>query len=299
MTNINQKIIPHLWFDKEAKEAADFYVSTFRNGSKVKDTTVIRNTPSGDCDFIIFDLLGLEFMAISAGPLFKFNPSISFLISCKTKEEVDELYERLSKEGKTLMALDSYPFSERYAWIQDKYGVSWQIILITGTEIRQSIVPTLMFTNNVCGKAEEAINFYTSIFHDSKIKDIMRYSKGQEPELEGKIAHASFVLENQEFAVMESAREHGFTFNEAISLLVNCDSQEEIDYYWEKLSADPDAEQCGWMKDKYGVSWQINPGIVREMLKDKDPQKVSRVTETFLKMKKFDIRKLKNVYEGK
>jgi predicted 3-demethylubiquinone-9 3-methyltransferase (glyoxalase superfamily) len=152
-----QKITPHLWFDKEAQEAAEFYVSVFPE-SKIKDTTTLHNTPSGTVDIVTIELLGQEFMLISAGPLFKFN--------------------------------------------------------------------------------------------------------------------------------------------EAISFMVYCDTQEEIDYYWEKLSAVPEAEQCGWLKDKYGLSWQIVPTAMDEMMKEKDNKKLARVTEAFLKMKKFDIASLKRAYEG-
>jgi predicted 3-demethylubiquinone-9 3-methyltransferase (glyoxalase superfamily) len=152
-----QKIRPHLWFDKEAKKAAEFYTSIFPN-SKIVNMTTIRDTPSGDCDIVSFELLGQPFMAISAGPLFKFNESISFMVSCS--------------------------------------------------------------------------------------------------------------------------------------------SQEEIDYYWGKLSAVPEAEQCGWLKDKFGLSWQIVPAIMDEIMSDKDEKKLARVTEAFLKMKKFDIQALKRAYKG-
>jgi len=153
-----QKITPHLWFDKEAKEAAEFYVSVFPK-SNVKDTTTLHNTPSGTVDIVTIELLGQEFMLLSAGPLFKFN--------------------------------------------------------------------------------------------------------------------------------------------EAISFIVYCDAQEEIDYYWAKLSAVPEAEQCGLLKDKYGLSWQIVPTAMSDMLKDKDKKKLARVTEAFLKMKKFDIETLQRAYEGR
>ncbi len=153
-----------------------------------------------------------------------------------------------------------------------------------------------MFTDKQAGKAEEAINFYADVFHDAKVGDILRYSKGEEPDREGTIKHASFRLEGQEFAAMDSALEHGFAFNEAISLIVHCRKQEEIDHYWENLSADPSAEQCGWLKDKYGVSWQIVPVVLEEMLRDTDREKVARVTEAFLKMKKLDIEVLKKAY---
>src|ERR1051325_8079632 len=161
-----QKITPHLWFDKEAKEAAEFYASLVPN-STVKNITTLHNTPSGDCDVVSFVLSGQPFMAISAGPLFKFNPSVSFHVKCKTKGEVDAIWEKLSQGGKVLMPLGPYPFSERFGWIEDKYGLSWQLIFAGEIEASQKIIPVLMFVSKVCGKAEEAINFYVSVFKNS------------------------------------------------------------------------------------------------------------------------------------
>jgi len=150
-------ITPHLWFDKEAKQAAEFYVSIFPN-SEITHASTIKNTPPGDCDVVSFKLNGQPFMAISAGPLFKFTEAISFVIPCE--------------------------------------------------------------------------------------------------------------------------------------------SQEEIDYYWEKLAADPNAGQCGWLKDKFGLSWQITPTALGEMMGSGDPARTARVTQAFLKMKKFDIAALRRAYEG-
>ncbi len=291
-----QKITLHLWFDKEAKEAAEFYTSIFKD-SEIKNVTTLHNTPSGSADLVTIDLIGQEFTLISAGPLFKFNPSVSFLVAFKTKDELVALWESLSADGLILMELGEYPFSEKYGWVQDKYGVSWQLIFTT-SGIKQRITPTLMFVNNNREKAEEAINFYTSVFHKAKVDDILRYTIGEEPDREGTIKHAAFTLEGQEFAAMDSAHEHNFTFNEAISFMVYCKNQKEIDYYWEKLSADPSAEQCGWLKDKYGVSWQIVPIIMNEMMNSNDEKKIARVIEAFLQMKKFDIAKLKKAYAG-
>lgn len=301
-----QKITPHLWFDKEAKEAAEFYASIFGEGSKVKNVTTLSDTPSGSVDVVTFDLIGFEFMAISAGPLFKFNPSASFHVICKTKEKVDELWKRLSEGGEALMELGEYPFSKRYGWIQDKYGLSWQLIYFEDVKDDQRITPVLLFVGEVCGRAEEAINFYASVFSgpfgksqgSSEVRDVMRYSKGEEPDKEGTVRYADFSLLGIKFGAMDSAREHRFAFNEAISFMVRCDSQEEIDYYWEKLSAVPEAEQCGWLKDKFGLSWQIVPSVMDKMMADKDEKKRARVTEAFLKMKKFDIAELKKAYEA-
>jgi predicted 3-demethylubiquinone-9 3-methyltransferase (glyoxalase superfamily) len=293
-----QKITPHLWFDKEAKEAAELYTSVF-NDSKIKNITTLNNTPSGTVEIVTIELLKQKFTLISAGPLFKFNPSISFLVACKTKGEVDALWERLSKGGTSLMELDGYPFSERYGWVQDRYGLSWQLMFMGERKVEQEITPTLMFVDKQCGNAEEAINFYVTVFHDSRVGDILRYSRGEEPDKAGTIKHAAFRLGGQEFAAMDSARVHDFTFNEAISFMVHCEAQEEIDYYWGKLSADPKAEQCGWLKDKYGVSWQIVPTIMDEMMKNGSREQIDRVTKAFLPMKKMDIAKLKEAYDGR
>ncbi len=295
--SIQQKITPNLWFDKEAKQAAQFYISIFKD-SKIKETLTIKDTPSGDSDLVTIELSGQEFMLISAGPFFKLNPSISFMVMCTTKEETQELYRQLSDGGQILMEFGSYLFSELYGWVNDKYGISWQIMYSNNASIKQKIVPKLMFSGNVAGKIQEAIEFYISIFHNSALGSVSRYGKGQEPDAEGTIAHATFTLENQEFAAMDSAFPHYFGFNEALSFIVHCKDQQEIDYYWNKLSADPKAEICGWLKDKYGVSWQITPDVLSEMLKDVDETKRKRVTEAFLKMKKLDIAALERAYQG-
>lgn len=300
------KITPHLWFDKQAKEAAELYTSLIPN-SKIKNVRTLHNTPSGDCDIVSFQLSGQPFMAISAGPLFKFNPSVSFHLKCKTKDEVDAIWEKLSPGGKVLIPLDSYPFSERYGWLEDKYGLSWQVILTGDREMTNRITPVLMFVGNVCGKTEEAINFYAHVFKNSPAgaegttdaNILARYGNGEEPERAGTVRYASFTLLGQEFGAMDSAREHKFAFNEAISFMVPCDTQEEIDYYWEKLSGDPKAGQCGWLKDKYGLSWQVTPTILNKMLGGEDKERMARVTQAFLKMKKFDIHALNRAYEGK
>jgi predicted 3-demethylubiquinone-9 3-methyltransferase (glyoxalase superfamily) len=292
-----QKIIPHLWFDKEAKEAAELYASAIP-GSRIVSTTTLNNTPSGSTEIVSFELAGYAFQAISAGPYFKLNPAVSFHVKCQTKSEVDVIWGKLSPGGQVLMELGSYPFSERYCWVQDKYGLSWQIIYAGGDEIKQKITPVLMFVGGVCGKTEEAINYWTSVFSEASVGHVMRYGKGEEPDKEGTVKYATFTLFGQEFGAMDSAYEHAFGFNEAISFLVNCDTQEEIDHYWSKLSAMPEAEQCGWLKDKFGFSWQIVPKNMGKMLSGNDPERIQRVTQAFLVMKKLDIAKLQEVYEG-
>ena len=292
-----RNITPHLWFDKEAKEAAEFYVSTFPE-SRITSVRTITDTPSGDCDIVSFELFGQPFQAISAGPLFKFTPAVSFFVTCGTKEEVTEYWSALSDGGSTLMPLESYPFSDLYGWCQDRYGLSWQVGYAGDREITQRITPTLMFTGEVCGRAEEAMRFYTSLFDNSGVGDILPYGPGQEPDEQGTVQYANFTLEGRHFAAMDSARAHEFGFNEAISLMVDCNSQEEIDHYFDSLSSDPSAEQCGWLKDKFGLSWQIVPARLDEFMAEGTKEQVDRVTQAFLQMKKFDLAELEKAYQG-
>ncbi|MDQ7859020.1 MAG: VOC family protein [Armatimonadota bacterium] len=292
-----KRIVPHLWYDKEAREAAEFYCAVFPD-STITNVTTLRDTPSGDCDVVSFELAGQPFVAISAGPLFRFNPSVSFLVACRTKGEVDDLWRALSEGGAVLMPLDAYPFNERYGWTTDRYGLSWQVMHAGDRAIRQAITPTLMFTGKVGGKTEEAITFYTSVFRNARVGHIVRYGKGEEPDREGTVKHATFELLGQQFAAMDSARAHPFAFNEAISLMVSCDTQEEIDYYWSRLSYVLEAEQCGWLKDPYGLSWQIVPSGMDEMMRRGSREQIARVTQAFLAMKKFDLAALQRAYEG-
>jgi len=300
-----QTITPHLWYDKEAREAAEFYTTVFPN-STITNVTTLHNTPSGDCDVVSFTLWGYSFQAISAGPLFTFNPSISFMVNfdpsqdTDAKTRIDAIWSKLVDGGKILMPLDAYPFSERYGWVQDKYGLSWQLILTNPEgEVRPRIIPSLMFVGNVCGKAEEASDFYLSVLQNSRRGTIARYPAGMEPDQEGTVMFTDFKLDGQWFTAMDSAHGHDFAFNEAISFIVHCDTQEEIDYYWDSLSAVPEAEQCGWLKDKYGVSWQIVPTAMDVMLASGDQDKIARVTEAFLTMKKLNIAALMRASQGR
>jgi predicted 3-demethylubiquinone-9 3-methyltransferase (glyoxalase superfamily) len=293
-----QKITPHLWYDKEAFEAANLYVSIFPN-SKITNRYFIYNTPSDTADIITFEIMGYEIGAMSAGPIFKLNPSVSLLVTCTTKDQVDEYWKKLSPGGKALMELGAYPFSERYVWVEDKYGLSWQLMYSNAADAKQNVRPVIMFVGDAAGKAEEAINFWTSVFPDSKIKDLMRYEKGEEPDKAGTIKFGSFKLFGQEFAAMDSAHEHKFNFSELLSFIINCETQEEIDHYWEILSAVPEAEACGWLKDKFGFSWQVSPKMLDKLLAGDDREKIDRMSQCLLEMKKLDITKLMAAYDGK
>ena len=304
MASIRQRIVPHLWYDKEAAEAARFYASVFPE-SRVTSVNTIHDTPSGDAGQVSFEIWGQPFMAISGGPYFKLNPAVSFFVNFDPSREkdaaerLDEVWDKLAEGGTALMPLGEYPFSKRYGWIQDKFGVSWQLILTNPAgEERPAIIPSLLFVGDQCGKAEEAMSFYLSVFKDSRQGLLTRYPAGSAPDQEGTIMFADFMLENLWFTVMDSAHNHQFSFNEAVSFMVSCDSQEEIDYYWDKLSAVPEAEQCGWLKDAFGISWQIIPAEMNEMMTKGTPEQLARVTKAFLQMKKFELAELRKAYKG-
>ncbi len=156
----------------------------------------------------------------------------------------------------------------------------------------QKITPFLWFDNN----AEEAMNFYVSVFKSSKALSVTRYGEGS-PGPKGTVMTASFQLEGQEFIALNGGPH--FKFTEAVSFFVNCETQEEVDELWEKLSAGGEKSRCGWLKDKYGLSWQIVPTVLGKLLQDKDAAKAKRVMEAMLQMDKIDIARLKQAYEGK
>lgn len=296
---MKSKITYCLWFDPKilgAEAAAKFYTGIFKNSKTTGITRNATDTPSGKEGTVLtvgFNIEGQEFIGLNGGPEFKINPSISFFVHCKTEKEVSQLWERLSENGTVLMPLDKYFFSKKYGWIQDKFGVSWQLIL-SEDKIKQVIVPSLLFVGKAYGKVKEAMKFYTAVFKDSGIGNVSPYGAGMEPEKKDSIAYAEFQLEKQWFSAMESAREHHFYFNEGLSFVVNCDTQKEIDSYWKKLSAVPEAEICGWLKDKYGVSWQVVPANLSKLLQGKDLEKSKRVMQAIMKMKKLDIASLES-----
>jgi predicted 3-demethylubiquinone-9 3-methyltransferase (glyoxalase superfamily) len=275
-------IYPCLWFDGKAKEAAIFYGTIFANSKIHADTPVM----------VTFELAGQTFMGLNGGPMFKPNPSISFYAVFETTDELENAWQKLMEGGNTLMPLNKYPWSEKYGWLNDQFGISWQLTFGKESELGQKITPVLMFTKEQAGKAEQAIAFYSGIFDHSSVKLIARYEPG-EPDVTGTIKHAQFKLNQQLFMAMDSSMPHAFTFNEGISFVVTCDSQDDIDYFWNKLTDGGEESMCGWLKDKYGVSWQIVPTILGELMTG-SPEKANRAMQALLQMKKLDIAKLVN-----
>ena len=287
-----QKIVPHLWFDTQAVEAANWYVSIFEH-SRILHVSSLEGTPSGRVDTVEFELDGVEFSAISAGPYFELNASVSLMVTCRSAEEVDRLYAHLSQGATELMPLGEYPFSKRYVWLADRYGVNWQLTCFETDEIAQKIRPNLLFAGSACGKVKEALAFYQRVFPGAQLGYVNHYTPGEAEDPRAKINYAELTLFGFQFVLMDHGAGGDEAFNEAFSFMVLCEDQAEIDAYWNALSAVPEAEQCGWLKDRFGLSWQIVPAEMADVLASLSGEAKMRYTEAFLQMKKLDIAALR------
>ncbi|QHN43037.1 VOC family protein [Candidatus Mycosynbacter amalyticus] len=278
-----QKITPNLWCNGNAEEMVDFYRNAFTDFEVLHTENYPESRDEGLADFqqdlagkvltIQFRVHDLEFVAINAGPEFTPNPSISFFVNFdpsrgQTQEQLDELWGKLSDDGTVLMELGEYPFSPHYGWIQDKFGVSWQLILTNPDgEPRPTIVPSLLFTDKSQNQAHYAAELYVSLFDDAAVGNMSTYGQDMGPAKADSIAYGDFRIGEQWLAVMDNGGvEHKFNFTEGVSLSVACKDQAEIDKLWGILSTVPEAEQCGWCKDKFGVSWQIVPANIDELM---------------------------------
>ena len=298
-----QKIIPFLWYDTQAEDTARFYTSVFKN-SKMGSTTKYNEASAkasgmkaGSVMTASFEIDGYGFTAVTGGSVFKINPSISFFYHSKDEKEIDDLWTKLSEGGKALMDLNTYDWSKKYGWVEDKFGLSWQLML-TEDDVKHKIVPCLLFVDKNYGKAEEAMNFYLSVFNNSKVEGIYKYGPDSAPNIENTVMYEDFILDGTKFAAMDGAGKHNFIFNEAISFVVNCKNQEEIDYYWSKLSAVPQSEMCGWLKDKYGISWQVVPTVLSKLLANNDAKKSQSVMKALLQMKKINVSELEKAFNS-
>lgn len=250
----NATISTALWFDNQAKEALTFYSSIFPNSR-------INQSNEAVTDALLF---GVHFTGINGGPMFKPNPSISFMVILDTEAEVDSIWQALSPKGKVLMQLDTYPWSPHYGWVEDEYGVSWQLYLGDAKDVNeQRIVPTLMFTKEQNGKCEEALAFYQSVFPEYQQFGILRHQEG---ELAGMVQHTQLSINNFLIMAMDGGNMHDFKFNEGVSLVLHCDTQEDIDYFWNAFTKEGEESRCGWCKDSFGVSWQIIPKNISVLL---------------------------------
>ncbi len=273
-----QRIVPNLWFDHTAAEAVEFYTRVFPD-ARVIDTKHyptdgledFQKDLAGDVLYVDFEVRGYRFIAINAGPDVTVNPSISFFLSFDpstdpdAREHLTSLWGALVEGGKELMPLGEYDFSGWYGWVQDKYGISWQLMLTDPGGESPFVVPSLMFTEGVQNRASEAIDYYTSVF-GGHAGTVMHYPEDADSLAAGGVMFGDFELLGQWFAAMDSGVTHGFTFNIGVSLMLHCTDQAELDRWWSQLSAVPEAEQCGWCVDRFGVSWQLVPANLEELM---------------------------------
>ena len=277
---MNNNIHPCIWYDGNAKQAAEFYCGVFSDSKITADTPMV----------IKWELAGQTFMGLNGGPMFKTNPSVSFLIICEEDDEIEMLWKALSEDGMVMMPLDKYDWSERYGFVQDKFGLAWQIMKGKYSDVNQKITPTLLFVGNSFGKAEAAVKYYTEIIKPSSVDGILLYAENEGPAA-GCVKHSQFILDGKVFMAMDGYGEHKFAFNEGISFVVECKDQEEIDYFSNTLTSDGGQESmCGWLKDKFGVSWQIIPKNIGALMMD--PVNGQKAMQALMQMKKIDIAKL-------
>lgn len=277
---MKEKITPCLWFDNQAKEAADLYCSVFKDSRITAQSPIVTG----------IEVSGQGITLLDGGPKYRPNPSISFYYVCETTNEFDRIWKAFSKGGTVMMPADKYLWSEKYGWITDRFNISWQLGVGKFSDVGQKITPCLMFTGKQCGRADEAIAHYSSIFKDSKADGILRYGANESPDKEGNVKHAQIAFLGYKFMLMESAAAHDFTFTEGVSLTIHCETQEEIDYYWEKLTESGKESMCGWLKDKFGVSWQIIPTILSDIMGD--PARAGKAAQAFMSMRKLDIEQI-------
>lgn len=284
------KFSPCLWFNGKVEEAAEFYVNAFEQGkiNKVDYYVDSEHQPKGSVLTISLTLAGQEVILLNGGPEFNFTPAISFFVECETEAQIDKLWETLSHNGEVLMEFGSYPFSKKYGWLKDQYGVSWQLVL---SETPQSIAPSFLFVGEQFGKAEEAMNQWIEIFGEGQVEYVQKNP-------DGTVAQALFTMHGQPFRVMDSGEAHDFTFTMATSFYVYCKDQAEIDRLWDAVTAKGKEWPCGWMEDEYGVCWQTVTKDMDKLFDNSDPDRAYRVMQELYKMKRIDIAALRKAYEG-
>ena len=270
-----QTIIPHIWINRVADDATEFYLSALPDTRVVERWTYpeeglldFQEEFAGEPLTVEFDIGGYRLAMINAGDEFTPTPAISFFLNFDPSQrddargDLDRTWARLTDGGQVLLELGEYPFSPHYGWVADRYGVNWQLMLTDPEgEPRPFVIPNLMFCGPAQNKAQEAVDFYASVFPEAQVGNRVHYEGSTDS-----VIFSEFQIRGEWLTAMDSAVEQPFTFTPGISLLFNARGQEEIDHLWNALSAVPEAEQCGWLQDRYGVSWQIAPDNLNELL---------------------------------
>lgn len=269
---MKKQLTPCLWYDAKAQEAARIYCSVFAEAKIMTQSPFVTEIQVNGQNIILLD----------GGPKYYPNASVSFYYICEQREEFDRIWNAFKEGGTILTPAGKYPWGEHYGWITDKYGVSWQLALGKISDVGQKITPCFLFSGKQYGRAEEAIEHYGSIFKNTAVDGVLRDD-------EGKVKHAQMSLDGQKLMLMDSAA-HKFVFTEGVSLTIFCETQQEIDYYWDKLTESGAESMCGWLRDKFGVSWQIIPTVLSKIMTD--PKKAGKAAQAFMSMRKLNIEQI-------
>jgi len=277
---MRKSIYPSIWFDGQAKEAAEFYISAFGKGRILDENPIV----------VAFQLHDQQFIGINGGDQFRPNASISFMLVGESPQEIDTLWKQLAADGSIMMPLDSYPWSAYYGWVADRYGVNWQLYLGKLDDVNNhKIVPTLMFSHSQQGRCEQALHFYSNVFADFRPYDFLRYTEGA---FSGQIQHTQFNVQDILLMAMDSEVPQDFSFTEGVSLVLECQDQGEIDYYRNAFTKDGEESMCGWCKDPFGVSWQVIPHNLKQLIFD--TPNAANASQSLRQMKKIEIATLIN-----
>ena len=294
-----QKVVPNIWCNGNAEEAGAFYAEAL----PLADSAVASRYPTaGLPDFqaamageplvVNVTVDGYRIALINAGPEFAPNPSISLVLNFDpnhigdARAVMDETWRKLTIGGKIRMPLGEYPFSDRFGWVEDRYGVSWELNLPGDDEAGDSrpfVTPALLFGGPVQNRAGEALEKYLTLVPGSRRGLTVAFDQEVGPAHADALAHADFTIGGDWVAVQDAGAEQDFSFSPGLSLQLNCADQDELDRVWTVLSAVPEAEQCGWCVDEFGVSWQVIPGGLE------DQELTPEVYAAMLSMKKIDI----------
>ena len=278
----NQSIYPCILLDNKLNFAANFYIETFGNGKILMEVA----------QFTLFEIENQTFKIINTNhPEHRSNPAVSFMVSFETEEELRKIWNRLKVGGLVLMPLELYDSNNMVGWLQDQFGISWQLITSTSQASKhQKISPFIQFGKSNFGRAELASNFYMEVFKNSKRDNILRYEEDISNKL---VKHIGLYLNEYLIRMADSFTEQPFEFSPGISFTIECETQKEIDYYWNAFAFGGATNAAGWVKDKFGISWQIIPKDMNKWIVN--PSINLKVIAQLRIMTKIDIEKLRSI----
>jgi predicted 3-demethylubiquinone-9 3-methyltransferase (glyoxalase superfamily) len=297
------RLVPCIWLDDQAEAAASFYAAAFPDGRVGAVARYPRsganpgNRPPGSVLTAEVAVAGQRLTLLNGGPRFRPNPSVSFHVHLPDATPVDALHAVLSDGGLELMPLGTYPWSARFAWVQDRFGVSWQLMAQADAP-GPAIVPALMFAGPHHGRARAAIAAYAAALPGSRVRHVEDFAEGEGGEV-GTVKQAALELLGQPVVAMDGGPGHAFGFDEGLSLQVRCADQAEVDRIATALAADGGEEgPCGWVRDRFGLWWQVVPEAVAEWLASEDEAARDRVYHALMPMRRIDVAALERAYRA-